>query len=119
MAPTRECEPRLGKKKAACGLPTGQSVCPLYPPAKRREKINRKLKIKVWHHFVGEWVMLFDYESRGRLDKKFAPLWKGPYIILKQVSKTRFLLGGEKRSDPRGRKPYLIVHANQIKHWFA
>lgn len=63
-------------------------------------------------------MLLLDYERLGRLDDKFAPLWKGPFVMLKQVSKSRLLLRKYSLEVRRGRKPYLIVHVNQIKPYF-
>lgn len=74
--------------------------------------MNSKLKVDACEHYEGEWVLLLDHERLVRLNDKFAPYWKEPYVILKLVSKIRVLLGKQDLEVRRGRKPYLIVHVN-------
>lgn len=85
---------------------------------KARQKANEKQRIHTWHHYIGEWVLLRDYERMNRMDGKFQLFWRGPYVILKQMSRTRFLLGPMEEIQQRGRKPYLVVYAVQIKHFY-
>lgn len=82
------------------------------------QKLNARRKVKDWDHYVGECVLLLEFDRLSIMDRKFSPYWRGAFIILQCVSKTKFLPGPVEERRRRGRKPHMVVHANQIKHCF-
>lgn len=57
-----------------------------------REKMNLIRYSKVTEHFPEALVLFLDHDRPFRLDRKFDPIWKGPYLVMRKVSGTRYLL---------------------------
>ena len=76
----------------------------------RRELDNKRYERRLKHHLysVGQWVLVYDYEGRKRLDDKFRPFWLGPWQLKSKLS-TRLWVAEDQRKRRR------IVHSDSIQ----
>lgn len=79
------------------------------------DELNAKREIEQTISWCISFVL--DYDKLVRVDRECNIIWKGPLLVMSRVSNTRYPLGTLSGQTGRGRRPYLVVHEDQIKRF--
>lgn len=78
------------------------------------------MRIKEKHMgYIPDQLFLWLGEPRLKdKNRKFDPLWKGPFVIQQRISITRYVLEEvEPYLEKRGRALYMIAYAEELKRF--